>query len=395
VSAYFFRPTCGSSPSFPAPRPPSLLCGWGTELVASAASAAPEPEPRRSWEAGGDVDLDSVAYGFMASQALFAALELGLFDHVAAAGPAGAGAAALGAACGVEGPRLLTLLTALVALKCLRQAGGFYTLSPNTARYMVRTSKAYYGDYLMYQIGRQFYATMGQLPEVMKTGRALTYASWFSDPAVAETYTRAQHNGSLATARSLIRGMADLAEVRDLLDVGGGSGAFSYAFAAAAPALQATVLELPEVCCVGEAIRAGQPEDVRRRVRFVELDATSPSWPVADGAYDAVIMSYLSGSVPEPVIVGLYANAWRALRPGGRLLVHDFMVNDSRDGPVLASLWALQHVTVNAAGVGLCPSEVLVRLGQAGFDPGKCDTSEMIQGLTKLVVARKAPGASQ
>ena len=53
---------------------------------------------RTSWESGDDVDLDSVAYGFMASQAqfsavarrlradssqaLFSALELGIFDKV-------------------------------------------------------------------------------------------------------------------------------------------------------------------------------------------------------------------------------------------------------------------------------------------------------------------------
>ena len=40
---------------------------------------------------------------------------------------------------------------------------------------------------------------------------------------------------------------------------------------------------------------------------------------------------------PESVIGKLYANAYKALKPGGRLLVHDFMVNDSLDGPVRAA----------------------------------------------------------
>ncbi len=42
--------------------------------------------------------------------------------------------------------------------------------------------------------------------------------------------------------------------------------------------------------------------------------------------------------------------------------MHDFMVNDSLDGPELGALWALQHVTVNADGLGLCPAEVIKRL---------------------------------
>ena len=72
--------------------------------------------------------------------------------------------------------------------------------------------------------------------------------------------------------------------------------------------------------------------------------------------------------IREAIIGALYANAHKALKPGGRLLVHDFMVNDSLDGPPLGALWALQHVTVNADGLGLCPREVIGRMASAGFD---------------------------
>ena len=99
-------------------------------------------------------------------------------------------------------------------------------------------------------------------------------------------------------------------------------------------------------------------------------------------------MSYISGSVPESIIGALYKNAYKALKPGGRLLVHDFMVNDSLDSPALGALWALQHVTVNADGLGLCPAEVGDRMTAAGF--GQIETQEMIHGLTKLMVAHKA-----
>merc|ERR1712190_291560 len=102
-----------------------------------------------------------------------------------------------------------------------------------------------------------------------------------------------------------------------------------------------------------------------------------------------VLMSYLTGSVPEKVIQSLYANAKKALKPGGRLLVHDFMVNDTLDGPALSALWGLQHVTVNADGLGLCPQEIIARMGKAGFAAAKCETLEMIHGMTKLIVAHK------
>lgn len=224
----------------------------------------------------------------------------------------------------------------------------------------------------------------------MRTGKAPSYASWFSDPEVAKTYTQAQHNGSVATAKYLVKKKLQLGGIESMLDVGGGSGAFSYVFTEATPGLKSTVLELPEVCRTGESIKTQQSQDIQDRVNFVELDATSPDWPVSNASFDIVLMSYISGSVPESVILPLYKNAFKALRPGGRLLVHDFMVNDSLDGPALGALWGLQHVTVNAHGLGLCPAEIIQRMGQAGFEQEKCEAHEMIQGMTKLIVAHKS-----
>ena len=106
---------------------------------------------------------------------------------------------------------------------------GAYRVSSNTERFLVTSSRQYYGDYLRYQMGRQFYHRMGALPDVMATGEAPSYASWFSDPAVAQTYTQAQHNGSMATAKYLIKKKLELGGVSTMLDVGGGSGAFSCA----------------------------------------------------------------------------------------------------------------------------------------------------------------------
>jgi len=288
----------------------------------------------------------------------------------------------------VSAPRLQTLVTSLTAIQSLkRDAAGAYTLSPNTSKFLVTSSRAYYGDYLRYQMGRQFYHRMGALPDVMSTGEAPSYADWFSDPSTAATYTQAQHNGSVATAKYLVKKKLKLDGVVDMLDVGGGSGAFSYVFTGATPGLKSTVLELPEVCKTGEGIKANEPADVQERVKFVELDATSPDWPVSDGSYELVLMSYISGSVPESIIGALYKNAYKALKPGGRLLVHDFMVNDSLDGPALGALWALQHVTVNADGLGLCPENVISRMSDAGFQ--NAETMEMIHGLTKLIVSYK------
>ena len=318
-------------------------------------------------------------------QALFAGLELGVFDRLAT-GPRSV--TELATECGVPRNRLQTLLTALVASKCLRlDSSRRYSNSPNVQKFMVSSSKAYYGDYFKHQVGSLFYARMGQLAKVLKGEEVLNYSQWFSDPAVASLYTSAQHNGSLATAKSLFRKVS-LAGVGSMLDVGGGSGAFSLQAVRANPDLTATVLELPEVCQVGRNLMDQQalPQE-RTRIMFKELDATSPRWPIEAGSQDMVLMSYLCGSVPEDILVQLIANSSTALRFGGHLIVHDFMVDDARDGPALGAYWALQHVTVNPSGLGLAPSDIVSRMKAAGFRD--IEVFEMIAGMTKVVLAKK------
>merc|ERR1719207_257784 len=221
------------------------------------------------FEGSTDIDVDSVSYGFMASQAVFAGLEVGVFEALASAPLP---LAEIQKKCGISEPRLQTLVTSLTASKALaRDATGMYSLSPNSKRFLVRSSKQFYGDYLSLQMGRLFYPRMGALPTVMTGGEAPNYEAWLGSSENADTYTKAQHNGSMATASYL---------VKKKLGVGGGSGAFSYVFVEKTPGLNSTVLELREVCKSGEAIKKGFSADVQSRVNFVELDVTKPTWPV-------------------------------------------------------------------------------------------------------------------
>ena len=244
----------------------SLLRSPATPRAALAAARPVFGTQRRAmsmFESVDDVDVDSVSYGFMASQAIFTGLELGVYDAIAGAGDKGMSLAEIQKASGVSAPRLQTLITSLTAIKSLKRgADGSYTLSPNSAKFLVTSSRQYYGDYLRYQMGRQFYHRMGDLPDIMTTGEAPSYADWFSNPETAQTYTQAQHNGSVATAKYMVKKKLSLEGVTKMLDVGGGSGAFSYVFTDATPGLTSTVLELPEVCKTGEGIKATQT-DVR------------------------------------------------------------------------------------------------------------------------------------
>lgn len=88
-----------------------------------------------------------------------------------------------------------------------------------------------------------------------------------------------------------------------------------------------------------------------------------------------------------PLTLFFYNQAYDALRPGGVFVVHDFMVNDERDGPPLAALWALQHMVFTPGAISLTPAAVTGFMENAGFDDIEFFT--MIPGMTQGAIGIK------
>ena len=100
-----------------------------------------------------------------------------------------------------------------------------------------------------------------------------------------------------------------------------------------------------------------------------------------------MLMSYLLSAVSETATQALLSRAYKALRPGGRLLIHDFMVDDDHSGPPLAALWLLNAVTIDADVAALTPAWLTSAVASAGF--GACHVTPVVPGTTRLLSARR------
>lgn len=327
-------------------------------------------------------DISELAFGYMASKALFAGLELELFTHIAT------GATTLDALVDVTGVpenRMLTLLTALVATGFLTQEGADYANGPASERFLVSSSRHFYGDYLRMQINRQMYPFMSHLEAVMqgKIEQAPfdSYSSWMADPGEAETYSRSQHTGSVGAAVVLSK-TVDLSAARTFLDVGGGSGAFAITLCQRHPNLSAIVIDFPNVTEVGK--QYVEEADLSSRVTFQPGNALTSDWPMAQ---DVLLMSYLLSSIPGATIADLFKRVYETLTPGGMFLVHDFILDDDRSGPRMTALWALQHVVFTPGGFSLTQKFLQDMLTDIGFED--IVVTDLLPGLTRLIQARR------
>jgi 2-hydroxy-4-(methylsulfanyl)butanoate S-methyltransferase len=322
-------------------------------------------------------DLSAIAYGFMASKALFAGLEIGLFAHLSG-GPLGV--AELAARSGVAPHRMRTLVRALAAVGLLVEDGERCANAPAAQHHL---AGAGLGEYYRLQVGRQIYPALTHLDAgIAGTGAAFdTLGGLLADPEQARTFTAAQHGGSLDAARVLADRLA-LGGATRLLDVGGGSGAFAIALCRRNPGLHATVLDHPAVVAIAREYRdeAGLAE----RIDTLDGDAVRSDWPPDQ---NVVLMSYLLSALGEAEIDTVLAKARTCLRPGGLLIVHDFMLDDDGPGPTAAALWFLQYLAYSDDAVSFTAAELTGRLHGAGFAPEPAEV--LIPEITRVVTAQK------
>jgi hypothetical protein len=186
-------------------------------------------------------EISSIAYGFMGSQALFAALELGLFTSLSLGSR---DETELADELDARPEALRTLLTACRAMGLLERDEGGYRNSARAQRFLVRTSRSYMGDYYLRQIALTVYEQVPLARAVLRGELEVSpsYGAFLDDPDRTEEFIRGQHAGSSGPAY-LLATSEDLSRFSRLLDLGGGSGVFSIEAVRRNPALGAVVFD--------------------------------------------------------------------------------------------------------------------------------------------------------
>lgn len=323
--------------------------------------------------------ISRLAYGFMGSKALFAALNLDLFTLVSEGADS---TQALAEKTAIDGARMETLLAALAAVGLIARDGGRVTNAPASEQYLVRTAPAYFGDYYRYQIDKYVYPSLMHLDVGLRGEHPdRVYERTAQSQQDADDFSRAQHAGSTGPALMLAKAV-DLRGCATLLDVGGGSGAFAIALCERYPGLKATVMDFATV--LETAKRHVAEAGLNTRIDFHPTDATDAEWP---GGQGAVLMSYLMSAVARDVHSVLLQRAWKALDAGGILIVHDFMLDSARTGPDMAALWFLPHMVWVPGAVSLSRPELASTLTEQGFE--HVTVRELIPDITSMVVCRK------
>ena len=338
---------------------------------------------RRAREAAGVLpdDLNDRIRGFQESRAVLTALELDLFTAI------GHGAAATEVATRLHtDPRATEmLLHALASLSLLVKRDGVFHNSPAAARYFAEGSRDTARPALLHTA--HLWHRWSNLTDCVRSGTAAPGETPAEAPCRAasaqewtEDFIAAMHRNATERAPLVLRAVG-AAGLHRMLDVGGGSGAYSIAFAKANPALHADILDTPAVEPIAQRhIQAAGLVD-RVRVRAGDLR----SGALGEG-YDLVFISAICHMLSPAENQDLLRRARQALAPAGRLVIQDFILQPDKTAPRFAALFALNMLVGTAGGSSYSEPEFAAWLADAGFEQVR---HVNLPGITALMIASR------
>ncbi|MBC7986379.1 MAG: ubiquinone/menaquinone biosynthesis protein [Sphingomonadaceae bacterium] len=329
---------------------------------------------------------DEPIWDIFLSQHFFPALsvadEIGLFPALAD-GPLETDA--LAAAIEVDARALSIHLGLLAALGLATRREGKWGDTAVSRAYLVPDSPFYWGALINggepSQLHRNLLAALRPGTRDWTEGRPV--GNWESGQLEIE---QARHIAAFMHAHSLPAAIAAARSgvfegVKSLMDVGAGSGCFAIAAARANPGLRATIMELPAMC---EAARPYIEEgEVADRVTAQAVDMFREPWPEG---HDALFFSNIWHDWNEETCGELAAKAHAALAPGGRIILHEQLMNDTSTGPLTTASFSMLML-LGTRGKQYSLAELRAILEPAGFSEVGAVHS---RGYYSLVTGRKA-----
>jgi len=316
-------------------------------------SAPSQPSPQLFFE---------TITAFHRTGALKAALELGLFTAVGHT-PSTAAEIAGRCQCPERGIRILS--DNLVLMGFMTKEGAHYSLTPSTAIFLTQNSPAYVGGAAKFFSAPAIGEAFDELAKTIRKGRLHTSEQGTTAP---------DHPVWLEFARAMAPLMAPVAQIaatlvpldtsRDtrILDIAASHGLYGISFAQKSPRAHLVALDW-------EAVLALTEENVKKAGladRFSKIVGDAFTVDLGND-YDVVLVPNFLHHFTKEECTRFLKRAHDALRPGGRVVIIEFVPNEDRVSPPESAGFSLVMLGTTPEGDAYTFGEYQTMLAEAGF----------------------------
>jgi len=254
------------------------------------------------------------------------------------------------------------LLNALVSLELLTKQANCYQNAPISNLHLIKGKPHYLGDFIHH--AQNIMENWTMLRETIETGKAVSLKDLPEevDPHDLRDFITAMHNIASVKADELCSKI-DIKGARRLLDLAGGPGTYAIACAKANPQLHAVVFDLGHtIILTQEFIKAAGMED---RVTTQAGNCLEDSF--GKSVYDVILVSNLLHIYNPANNTKILKKCRDALKDEGQVIIHEFVLDETRTRPQFAALFSLNMLIGTQEGASYSESEYRAWLEDAGF----------------------------
>jgi len=318
-------------------------------------------------------DINDMIRAFWPSRAVLTALEFDIFTAVAQ----GASVEQVAQKIKADPRATEMLLNVLVSLKLLEKKEARFFNTAASARFFSEGSPDNARPGLMHIAN--LWHRWSTLTDAVRAGTSVVTRT--RDAQGTQDFIAAMDRNAKERAAALVKAVG-INGARRMLDLGGGSGAYSIAFAQASPALHSEILDLAEVLPITES----HINKARLADRITTRAGDMLTAPFGEN-FDLVLVSAICHMFSPEQNRALFQRAHKALAPGGRFVIQDFILEPDKTAPRFAALFSLNMLVGTRGGASYSEPEYTAWLREAGF----IDIRRVKQpGPASLLVASRA-----
>jgi precorrin-6B methylase 2 len=306
-------------------------------------------------ESGTLNQIIELSYAFQRSKVFLSACELNIFTSI---GDDQRTAEEIASAINTDPRATDRLMNALVSMGLLQKYGSRFSNTKETRRYLVAYSQEFIGNFGHFN---RLYHRWDSLTDSVREGHSVLPRITTDDESAIMDFIGTMHSRAQRNARIVIEQIY-LTHTERVLDLGGGSGAYSMEFVKAKPGINVTVFDLPQVIPITRKYLTDYG--------FEDTVSTLPGDFFTDdigSGYDLIFLSAIIHSHSIWENMDLMKKLYLAVNPGGQIVIHDFIISDDRTKPLYTALFALNMLVNTQSGDAYTETDVWIMLKEAWF----------------------------
>jgi ubiquinone/menaquinone biosynthesis C-methylase UbiE len=250
------------------------------------------------------------------------------------------------------------LLRALTAMELVEHDNGRYRNGDLVNTYLNASNDSYRGGSFLHLA--HLWHRWSDLTEIVRSG-VLPPDREQRNEQQYHDFILAMHHNKIDHVRAKVPSF-DLEGTKRLLDLGGGSGVISLAITEHHPEITCVVFDLAPALKVARKVL---PEDLLDdRILLQEGDFYTDD---LGSGYDRVMVSAIIHMMGPDEIKMLFSKIHGAIKPGGKLILRDFFLNDEKTEPRFGAVFAVNMLVNTENGDSYSFEETRGWLLETGF----------------------------